>query len=144
MAIRIDASLLNPVPAGSDGLLVLDLQGKVCSCDGLTAERFGSSEADLVERPIASLIPALPFRPNTPGYNVAYTSLWFPSGTWRTLLGLKPDGQSFPLQLSAAMLRMKDERRIVLGLRQPAVDSATRKRLPDQEQTSAHDAYAAT
>lgn len=142
--MQIDESQLNPIPAGSDGLLVLDLQGRVRSCDGLTAERFGSSEADLVERPIASLIPALPFRPNTPGYNVAYTGLWFPCGTWRTLLGLKPDGQSFPLQLSAAMLRMKNERRIVLGLRQPDVESATGKRLHVTEQTSVHDAYAAT
>ena len=94
MTMQIDESPLNPVPASSEGLLVLDLQGRVRSCDGLTAKRFGSSEVDLLDQPIAALIPALPFRSNTPGYNVAYTTLWFPRGIWRTLQGLKPDGRS--------------------------------------------------
>ena len=52
--MQIDGSQLNRIPDGSDAFVVPDLQRRIRSCDRLAAQRFGSSAADLVDRPIAS------------------------------------------------------------------------------------------
>lgn len=54
------------------GSISLDSKGVIRFCSESLARLIGSSKASIIGQSIRSLIPDLPFRPTTEGYNVAY------------------------------------------------------------------------
>lgn len=62
-------------------LLVLDARARIQYCS--EGHPFQHHEEDIVERPINILIPGLPLREGTPGYNIAYVRCSFANNVWQ-------------------------------------------------------------
>lgn len=62
-------------------LLVLDARARVQYCS--EGHPFQCNEGNIAERPINSLIPGLPLRAGTPGYNIAYVRCSFANNVWQ-------------------------------------------------------------
>lgn len=60
--------------------LILDTKGCIQYCSEPTM--FASAEQELQGQPVTAVIPSLPFRSRTPGYNVAYTRFAFDNDRW--------------------------------------------------------------
>lgn len=56
------------------GRLVLNTKGEVISCSAALAQHAGEAASDLTGRGVRTLLPGLPFRAATEGYNVAFGS----------------------------------------------------------------------
>src|SRR5476649_1022299 len=100
----LDSMLHEPleqtVRGSADACLGLDVDGEIRACNSLAAELLGGSEQDLRGRPITALIPALPLRRSTRGYNLAYVGLWYANNARRRLLGVRHDGRALPLEIA--------------------------------------------
>lgn len=92
LAVPDAADRLHPVEI----LLVLDARARIQYCsEGLP---FGHSEKEIIERPINSLIPDLPLRELTPGYNIAYVRCSFANNAWQRHL-IAADDRQLPVDL---------------------------------------------
>jgi len=100
--------------------MVLDRLGTVRYCHADAARLFGASAHTLVGRHVTELIPDLPFKPRTPGYNVAYAAFWAPDGSRRGFCGVDNEGRSFGLQIALDRLELEKHHQILLSLRLPA------------------------
>lgn len=60
--------------------LILDTKGCIQYCSA--PAMFSLGERELQGQPVTAVIPGLPFRARTPGYNVAYTRFAFDSDRW--------------------------------------------------------------
>jgi len=71
-----------------------------------TRRLFGHSDEELPETPLKSLIPTLPMRPSTPGYNVAYARLAFADQIWQSHRAVSRERRTFPVELCVRTLPM--------------------------------------
>ncbi len=97
--------------ADERAVLIVDAGGAVQFCSNGAAQLFDGRSAEMLGRPIQSLIPDLPLQEVTPEYNVAYTRFWSAQNDWHRLHRSAPDGQAAPLvefKLKAAQ-RQRDE-----------------------------------
>ena len=62
-------------------ILILDARGVIRFA--ATRGMFGRSDEDLVDRHLQSVVPTIPLRRTTPGYNVAYVRLNFAERGWQ-------------------------------------------------------------
>lgn len=69
-----------------------------------TRQIFGWDDAALTDTPLQALIPSLPVRENTPGYNVAYVRLSFAGQGWQRHRALCADGRELRVELSVRMI----------------------------------------
>jgi hypothetical protein len=123
--------------AGTACELALDAAGNIQRCDTAAAELFFASPEMLVGRHITKLIPELPLKPDTPGYNVAYATfcaarpvwLWFKAVdsagcTMRLYVSFdapKSSGAQMPQRI---VLRLRDSMEAAAGLRSVALNGA--------------------
>jgi hypothetical protein len=105
--------------AGERAVLIVSAGGAVQFCSSCAAQLFDGRSAEMLGRPINSLIPELPLQDVTPGYNVAYTCFWSAQDDWHRLHRSVPDGQAAPLEfkLKAAQRRQDDPYALVVRLR---------------------------
>ena len=88
-----------------EACLELDADGEIRASNSPAAELLGGDRQELRGRPITALIPALPVRRNTTGYNVAYVGLWHANGARRQLQGVRHDGRALPLDIALSVLK---------------------------------------
>jgi len=106
--------------------IVLDASGIIRYCDPEVVRLFGASTYMLLGQPIAALIPDLPLKANTPGYNIAYASFHSSAGSQRRFSGVHSQGRRFGLDVALAALKIEGGYHIRLNLRQaPAPYAAT-------------------
>lgn len=101
----------------SHGIVVIDTHGVVSFCSAAAARAFGTDAERLAGKPIASLVPQLPLRSGTPGYNLAYALFWFPDQLWRAVEGRDGDGRVVPLEISVSAARIDGKHQLLLALR---------------------------
>lgn len=111
-------------------VFILDARGRIQFCSDSAI--FAGNENSLLGHPITSLVPGLPLREATPGYNIAYVRFSYEGGQWhryavRTAAGslqeahvsLKP----IPLERGYCLLsviRFSDPRRAATQFACPA------------------------
>jgi CheY-like chemotaxis protein len=105
------------------GIVVVDPHGVVRFCSAAAARAFGSDADRLAGKPIASLVPQLPLRSGTPGYNLAYALFWFPDQLGRAVEGLDCDGRAVPLEISVSAARIEGKHQLLLSLRRVGLAS---------------------
>jgi hypothetical protein len=65
-----------------------------------TRNLFGCKDEELPGSNLQSLIPTLPIRSSTPGYNIAYVRMMFADQIWKLHRALRVDGKELPVGLS--------------------------------------------
>lgn len=98
--------------------VVLDAAGTVRCCNAAADALFGVGSGNLVGRELAALVPGVPIRPETPGYNVAYATFSAGCGNVRDALVRRPDGSALPVNIRFEHQQASNSRSImmVLGL----------------------------
>ena len=102
------------LPASEPGekiIFILDARGRLrffshpesLSCMGL----------DLVDQPICTLVPDLPLRDETPGYNIAFAAFSFAEGSWRTYQVLRSDGSRQTAEVRLVPLALEHDHFLV-------------------------------
>ncbi|MBI4289850.1 MAG: PAS domain-containing protein [Betaproteobacteria bacterium] len=120
--------------------MVLDKSGTVCYCHADAARLFHASAHTLVGRHVRELIPDLPFKPRTPGYNVAYAAFWANEGAQHGFCGVDSQGRAFGIRVALDRLELEKRHQILLRLQLP-VESA---QLPRKHAASGNIAGART
>lgn len=85
---------------GETAVLILDARSAVQFCSDAAAQLFDGKSDEILGRPISALIPALPLRTVTPGYNVAYARFWSVQHGWRRFCPSAQDAHTIPLEVS--------------------------------------------
>jgi diguanylate cyclase (GGDEF)-like protein/PAS domain S-box-containing protein len=118
-----------PVPSArertqrtADGIfLVLDADARVRYCSPGAYELFGRNAADLIGGAITSLIPDLPLRAGTAGYNLAYVGFHAGRG-WRRSVALDGAGRELALDLTVDKMELGAAQGIVLTARRASTE----------------------
>lgn len=103
--------------------LVLDLRGRIRSCSPAAAQLFGIRAAAAIGTAVRTLIPDLPVREDTPGYNLAFVAFRFPDNDWAAYRGVDGRGQPFEIEVSIEQMTLDGRFGLVLALRQPSVEA---------------------
>jgi hypothetical protein len=98
-------------------VLILDACGIVRFAT--TRRLFGRSDQELPDVHLQSLIPTLPVRDSTPGYNVAYLRLTFADQGWQSHCAVSVDRGRFPVELSVRTLAMGRSYALLVAIREP-------------------------
>lgn len=101
-------------------MLILDKSGRIRSCSPAAAQLFKRRPAELLEAGVRTLIPDLPIRENTPGYNLSYTVFSYPTGGWQRFEGHDAVGRTFPIDVSIDTLSLEGKRGFIVSMRVPA------------------------
>lgn len=101
-------------PAGP--MAVLDKYGIVSFSTPAMGEIFKCSQHELEGRDVASLIPGLPLKTLTPGYNLAFADFWGNKGELLKFKGHSPNGERIPLAVSLNKLSIDNTPLILLRL----------------------------
>lgn len=109
--------------------LVLDLRGCIRSCSPAAAQLFGIRAAAAIGRPVRALIPELPLRDDTPGYNLAFVAFRFSADEWATFDGVDGTGRRFGIEISIAQMTLDGRFGLVLELRQSSAEGAAQSEL---------------
>lgn len=131
------------VCANAGACLGLDAHGDIRTCNSPAAELLGVSGQDLHGRPITALIPALPLRRNTTGYNLAYVGLWYANGARRHLLGVNPEGRALPLEIAVDVLKAGKSISYLVGMQPAAAAPDQGQWMRELQQSLEHGAEAA-
>lgn len=104
---------------GEQAVLILNASGAIQFCSNAAAHLFDGTSDEMLGRPISSLIPAIPLRIVTPGYNVAYARFWSAQHGWRRFGRAGRDGQTVPVEvaLKAAQRQQDGPYALVVSLR---------------------------
>lgn len=100
-----------------DAVIVTDISGSITEVSPAAAAMLGQAPDALLGNALKSIIPGLPFAPETPGYNLAYTGLYAIEDLWLRRSAQSADGQEMPIEVALASASMNDNRYIVLTLR---------------------------
>ncbi len=111
---RLDATINTVI----DGIVTIGEDGLIRSVNKAVSTIFGYSENELLGQNVSMLMPA-PYRRMHDGYLHAYLNGSSPQviGKRRELVGLKKDGQEFPLELSITEIAFSGEKLFVGSLR---------------------------
>jgi hypothetical protein len=107
-----------------------------------TRRMFGRTDEELVDRHVQSLVPSMPLRKTTPGYNIAYVRLAFAERRWQRHRAVSCGRGAFAVEVSvrplaignsyALLAAMREAHAGQRGSRHPAWPPAVRlPRLPD-------------
>lgn len=103
-------------PPTDGSTLILNQSGQVRLCSLAAGQLFGYEISRVIDMHISALIPDLPLRGNTPGYNLAFAH-FSPSGTrWRRFHGRDATGRRFPLSVAIDYLTLDRGRGFVLNI----------------------------
>ncbi|WP_181358905.1 PAS domain S-box protein [Pseudothauera lacus] len=105
------------MPLPNSALIVLDKYARIRFCS-LAAERiFGHRAHEVLGTEVTALIPGLPLRNNTPGYNLAYATFQRGNGLSHCFLGRHASGGEFALDVALATTRLQGKHGLVVALR---------------------------
>ena len=97
--------------------VILDALGKILYCNAAARDLFRANAQQLLGQDIRTLMPDLPIRPITPGYNLAYATFWAAEGEWRRFSGRDSRGCLFRLLAALDRTELESRRHILLSLR---------------------------
>ncbi|HUW28202.1 MAG TPA: diguanylate cyclase [Sulfuriferula sp.] len=112
------AFLLPEVHQGR-ALLLLDENGTIKYCSPAVVSGFGAGMQALIGQPVTNLLPELPVRQGTPGYNLAYASFQFRDGQWLAFSGQDSQGRKLRLEATLMALELDGRSLLLLELRTP-------------------------
>lgn len=104
-------------PASEPAVALLDKRGIVSFSSPAMGNLFHTSQELLEGHEVSTLLPGLPLKKTTPGYNLAFADAWEHEATWRKLKGLSPSGDDILLEISLKKLSMNTDQYILLGMR---------------------------
>ena len=96
-------------------IAVLDKHGVVTFSSAAAGALFQASPDQLEGLEMARLLPGLPLKRDTPGFNLAFADFWGRDGIWLDFMGALPNGQPIPLAVSLRKLRVENSYSILLG-----------------------------
>ncbi|MBN4056185.1 PAS domain S-box protein [Rhodothermus sp. AH-315-K08] len=101
--LRLEAILENTV----DSIIVIDDQGIIQSANRAVFHVFGYLESELIGRNVSILMPE-PYKAEHDGYLERYTRSGVPRivGIGRELVGLKANGETFPMELAVSEVKL--------------------------------------
>jgi diguanylate cyclase (GGDEF)-like protein/PAS domain S-box-containing protein len=114
---------------GDQALLVIDVHGLIRHCTARAGGLLTQSPAALRGRPCTEVLPDLPLRRQTPGYNLAYLMMAYAPGDWHQGDVLAGDGRQLRLDLSLTVLNLGKHFWILVGLRLPPPEIQLRNHL---------------
>lgn len=114
--------------AAEDGTVLVDLEGRICFCSPGVGEMFGCNPEERIGGPVTALIPGLPLRMGTAGYNLAYARYWFPNSEWLRFEAVDTSRRFFSVDLSIRALPLPEMRGLTLVLRRPRACTAAGER----------------
>jgi diguanylate cyclase (GGDEF)-like protein/PAS domain S-box-containing protein len=120
---------LGPAAPADPAILVVDVRGQVRHCTGGAAGLLGRSPTAVHGSALSELMPELPLRRETPGYNLAYLILNFGPDLWHEMSVLGADGQSRVLMMSFAVLHLDRHNWLLVSLREPEPAAQSRDHL---------------
>ena len=104
-------------PALASATLILDLAGRVLCCNPGASRLIAPDERATVGCQVRTLIPDLPLRAETPGYNLAYAIFWAVGESWRAF-GLRDrQGQYHAIQVRLEIIELNGMKHIVVRVR---------------------------
>lgn len=108
---------LPPPEETGHAMLILDLPARIRYCCAAAGRLFRRRADGMIGHPVAALLPDLPLRDNTPGYNLAYVVFHFPSAGWQRLRGSDAAGSHLALDVSIGTMMFEGRRGLVMTLR---------------------------
>jgi hypothetical protein len=97
-------------------ILILDVQGTVRFA--ATRGMFGRADEELLDLHLHALVPSLPLRATTPGYNIAFVRLAFADRHWHRHRGLYAGQRVFPVEVSIRALPMGRSYMLLAAIRE--------------------------
>lgn len=97
-------------------ILILDVNGIVRFA--ATRRMFGRADEELLDHHVHSLVPSVPLRPTTPGYNIAFVRLAFARRGWHRHRGLYADRSVFPVEVSIRPLPIGRSYALLVAIRE--------------------------
>jgi PAS domain S-box-containing protein len=123
------------IESALDGIIVIDVHGRIESFNPGAERLFGHSEHEVLGRNVSMLMPT-PYREEHDGYLSRYLATGRAKiiGIGREVTGLRKDGRTFPMHLSVGEITVGGERKFTGILH----DLSDRVRMEEQirEQTS--------
>lgn len=116
-----------------EGLIVIDEASRIRSCNPKALNIFGYTQEELIGRNVSMLMPE-PYHSAHDGYVESYVSGGAPriiGVSQREVLGLRKDGQVFPLELAVTEVRMDGQRNFLGILRDISARKAAENQLKD-------------
>jgi len=83
-------------------IMIVDVNGIIRFA--ATRGMFGCADEELTDNSLATLIPTLPMREKTPGYNIAFVRLNFADRAWRRHRAVSADRGAIPVEVHARPL----------------------------------------
>jgi hypothetical protein len=87
--VQYDSAMLNAFPAevrrsevGEKTIFILDVRGRIQFCSAPSL--FAGADGNLLGHSIMHLVPTLPLREDTLGYNIAYVRFSFSKDQWQS------------------------------------------------------------
>ncbi|QID16816.1 diguanylate cyclase [Nitrogeniibacter mangrovi] len=111
-------------PLTDQAVLVATARGTIEYGTDAARRLLQAADRRLEGESLATLLPELPLRAATPGYNCAYLVFNHPPGRWHPLTVATPDGGSVTLEAAFLFIPLGDTTRILVGLRTPTPGSA--------------------
>ena len=100
-------------------LVVLDRFGVVDNCNAAARKLFGAALPGMLGQHVNCVIPGMPLRHGTPGYNLAYAAYWSSHAHYRRFTGIDCRGNAFDLDVRLDRLLPNGNPHILLDLKQP-------------------------
>jgi two-component system sensor kinase FixL len=121
------------VQSAVDGIVVIDVQGRIESMNGAAERLFGYAESDVIGRNVNILMPA-PYHDEHDMYLARYLATGVKKiiGTGREVRGLRRDGTTFPLHLSVGEFAVNGDRMFTAILHDLSARVRMEERLREQ------------
>lgn len=100
-------------------MIVIDARGLIRHCSTGAGEFLGSPSRSMCGRGLGEVLPGLPLRGETPGYNLAYLLMNHPPGAWHAGWVRAPGGEPRRVELSIALMHLGGQAWILMALREP-------------------------
>ena len=107
-------------PSVCNAVLTINAQGRITACNTEPQELLGWSCGCPDGIAATSVMPELPFSPNTPGYNLAFAVFNAANGIWMRQVALLKDGQKVLVDVALSSVVVKFRRYITLSMRIPS------------------------
>jgi diguanylate cyclase (GGDEF)-like protein/PAS domain S-box-containing protein len=105
------------------GLLLADLSGVVRFCSESVARLAGTTVGALTGKAVAEVLPGLPLRAQTPGYNLMFTAFRAGEDSAYSVGLLRADGSFVPVQASLSAAAIQGSRMLVVQLSWTALEN---------------------
>lgn len=106
-----------PVVLTDQATMVVDARGQIRHCSRGAAELLDRSPQLLQGHALTDVLPDLPLRQATPGYNLAYLCFHFGADTWHEASAVGADGDPVQVEVSIAVVQLDRHIWLLVSLR---------------------------